>query len=128
MFDKIRLKSAVAEYKKRFVDKLWPDEKYKWEAVKCFQVNWDINSDDFAGMLSKSLSQTSNLLASVNHFPAKMIKKFAEIADTKIMDCGDPIFLYDDLASMIEHPQFDKMKKKVLGIFSEEIYKSLRNA
>ena len=41
------------------------------------------------------------------------LKKFAEIADTKIMDCGDPIFLYDDLASMIEHPQFDKMKKLV---------------
>ena len=60
------------EYKKRFVQTQWPDEKYKWEAVKCFQVNWDVNSDDFAGMLTKALSQTGNLLASVNNFPAKM--------------------------------------------------------
>lgn len=34
MFDKFRLKEAVAEYKKRFVQTQWPDEKYKWEAVK----------------------------------------------------------------------------------------------
>ena len=53
MFDKLRLKEAVAEYKKRFVQTQWPDEKYKWEAVKCFQVNWDVNSDDFAQMLTK---------------------------------------------------------------------------
>ena len=62
----------------------WPDEKYKWEAVKCFQVNWDVNSDDFAQMLTKSLSQTANLLASVNYFPARMIIKFAEIAQEDV--------------------------------------------
>lgn len=107
MFDKIRLKSAVAEYKKRFVDKLWPDEKYKWEAVKCFQVNWDINSDDFAGMLSKSLSQTSNLLASVNHFPAKMIKKFAEIAPEEVRAMF--IDLFDESKDVYE--RIDKFKQ-----------------
>ena len=48
MFNKMRLKSALVEYKKRFVQTQWPDEKYKWEAVKCFQVNWDVNADDFA--------------------------------------------------------------------------------
>ena len=36
MFNKVRLKEAVAEYKKCFVQKWWPDEKYKWEMVKCF--------------------------------------------------------------------------------------------
>lgn len=80
MFNKMRLKSALVEYKKRFIQTQWPDEKYKWEAVKCFQVNWDVNADDFAAMLTKALSQTGNLLASVNNFPAKMIIKFAEIA------------------------------------------------
>lgn len=65
MFDVFRLKEALVEYKKRFVQKQWPDEKYKWEAVKCFQVNWDVNADEFVAMLSKALSQTSNLLASV---------------------------------------------------------------
>lgn len=36
MFDKFRLKAALVEYKKRFVQIQWPDEKYKWEDVKCF--------------------------------------------------------------------------------------------
>ena len=54
MFNKVRLKEAVAEYKKVFCAKnWWPDEKYKWEMVKCFQVNWNVNADDFAAMLTK---------------------------------------------------------------------------
>lgn len=52
MFDKFRLKEVLVEYKKRFVQQQWPDEKYKWEAVQCFQLNWDVNSDDFAQMLN----------------------------------------------------------------------------
>ena len=55
MFNKIRLKQVLAEYKKVFVQQPWPNEKYKWEAVQCFQENWDINSPDFAQMLKKSL-------------------------------------------------------------------------
>ena len=55
MFNKIRLKQVLAEYKKVFVQQQWPNEKYKWEAVQCFQENWDINSPDFAQMLKKSL-------------------------------------------------------------------------
>lgn len=62
MFDKFRLKEVLVEYKKRFVQQQWPNEKYKWEAVQCFQLNWDVNSDDFAQMLTKSLAQTANLL------------------------------------------------------------------
>lgn len=47
MFNKIRLKQVLAEYKKVFVQQQWPNEKYKWESVQCFQENWDINSADF---------------------------------------------------------------------------------
>lgn len=75
MFDKSRLKAVLVKYKKRFIKTQWPNEKYKWEAVKCFQVNWDMNTDNFAGMLTKALSQTGNLL----NFPAEMITNFAEI-------------------------------------------------
>ena len=66
MFNKIRLKQVLAEYKKVFVQQQWPNEKYKWEAVQCFQENWDINSPDFAQMLKKSLDHARmlrNLLA-----------------------------------------------------------------
>lgn len=51
MFNKVRLKQILAEYKKVFAQQQWPNEKYKWEAVQCFQENWDINSADFAQML-----------------------------------------------------------------------------
>ena len=55
MFNKMRLKSALIEYKKRFIQTQWPDEKYKWEAVKCFQVNWDVNADEFCGNAYKGV-------------------------------------------------------------------------
>ena len=38
MFDKTRLKAALVKYKERFVQKQWPDENFKWEAVKCFFI------------------------------------------------------------------------------------------
>lgn len=78
MFNKIRLKQVLEEYKKVFVQQQWPDEKYKWEAIQCFQENWNINSGNFAQMIKKSLDPAGNLLASANNFPAKMIIGFAE--------------------------------------------------
>ena len=108
MFNKMRLKSALVEYKKRFIQTQWPDEKYKWEAVKCFQVNWDVNADDFAAMLTKALSQTGNLLASVNNFPAKMIIKFAEIAQEEVRAMF--IELFDEGKDVYE--RIDSYKQK----------------
>lgn len=80
MFDKTRLLDALDKYKQNFVSTQWGEEKYKWEAVKCFQDNWDVNADNFAAMLALSLSKTGNLLASMNNFPAGMIEKFAQAA------------------------------------------------
>ena len=112
MFDRFRLKAALVEYKKRFVGTQWPDEKYKWEAVQCFQVNWDVNADDFAGMLTKALSQTSNLLASVNNFPARMITKFAEIAGEEVRAMF--IDLYDESKDVCERIENFKQKSNSL--------------
>lgn len=84
MFDIFRLKEVLVKYKETFVLKQWPDEKYKWEAVKCFQDNWDVNALDFSDMLSRSLAKTYNLLASVNNFPAKMIQDFAKVAPEEV--------------------------------------------
>lgn len=100
MFDKSRLKEVLKEYKKHFVQQQWPNEKYKWEAVQCFQMNWDVNSDDFAQMLTKALAQTANLLASVNNFPARMITKFAEIAPEEVRSMY--IELYDESKDLYE--------------------------
>lgn len=82
MINRQKLSAALEEYKKDF-DSEWQDEKYKWQAVKCFQDNWDIDAGDFAAMLAKSLEKTANLLASINNFPKKMILQYAgEEAET----------------------------------------------
>ena len=57
-----RLKDVLTEYKRIFISQQWPNEKYKWEAVKCFQDNWNIDASDFPEMLNKALEKTLNLL------------------------------------------------------------------
>ena len=84
MFDAFRLKEVLVEYKRDFVATQWGNERYKWEAVKHFQDNWDVNAPDFAGMLERSLSKTYNLLASMNNFPARMIVNFANTAPEEV--------------------------------------------
>lgn len=59
------IKRDTSRIQKVFIQQQWPDEKYKWEAVQCFQENWDVNSADFAQMLSKSLAKTDNLLRKI---------------------------------------------------------------
>lgn len=112
MFDKIRLKAALVEYKKRFVQIQWPDEKYKWESVKFFQANWNVNADNFSEMLSKALSQTGNLLISVNNFPEKMITKFAEIAQEEVRAMF--IVLFDESKDLYERIESFKQKSNIL--------------
>ena len=94
MLDLERLKKLLALYKKDFVSKTWPDEQYKWEAVKCFQDNWDDNvSDaDFVDMLNRSLDKTNNLLASYNNFPKAMIVNFAKSAPGEVRAMFSSLF------------------------------------
>ena len=84
MFNKSRLKDVLMQYKKDFIPIRWEKEKYKWEAIKCFQDNWEVNAADFADMLNRSLSKTINLLASENNFPAREIKEFAKVAPEEV--------------------------------------------
>lgn len=112
MFDEFRLKEALVSYKRDFAQKLWPNEKYKWQAVKCFQLNWDVNATDFAEMLKKSLSATANLLASVNNFPARMIQKFAEIVPEEVRAMY--IELFDESKDVYERINSFKLKSSIL--------------
>ena len=112
MFNKIRLKEILAEYKKVFVQQQWPNEKYKWEAVQCFQENWDINSADFAQMLKKSLDQVDNLLTSANNFPAGMITGFAEAAPEEVRSMY--MELYDESKDLCERIANFKNKSNTL--------------
>ena len=112
MFNKIRLKEILAEYKKVFVQQQWPNEKYKWEAVQCFQENWDINSADFAQMLKKSLAKTDNLLRSANNFPKGMITGVAEAAPEAVHSMY--MELYDESKDLCERIANFKNKSNTL--------------
>ncbi len=112
MFNKFRLKNALTAYKKDFVHNQWPEEMYKWEAVKCFQLNWDVNAESFAPMLNKALSQTSNLLASRNNFPARMITKFAESSPEEVRAMF--LELFDESKDVYERIASFKNKSNLL--------------
>ena len=112
MFEKYRLKEVLVSYKRDFVQKQWPSEKYKWEAVKNFQSNWDVNATDFTNMLTRSLTKTNNLLASVNNFPAKMIENFSRIAPEEVRAMF--IELFDEGVEVYERIESFKMKSTTL--------------
>ena len=112
MFDKGRFQEVLAQYKQNFVSMQWGNEKYKWEAVKCFQDNWDVNATDFADMLQKSLSKTYNLLASMNNFPARMIIGFAKTAPEEVRAMF--IDLFDESKDIYERIDFFKTQSSVL--------------
>ena len=112
MFDKFRLKDVLVKYKQNFVSTQWGNEKYKWEAVKCFQDNWDVNAADFAEMLTHSLAKTYNLLASMNNFPARMITGFAKTAPEEVRAMF--IELFDENKDVYERIDAFKMQSSIL--------------
>ena len=74
MKEKIRL--IIEHYKMNF-DETNEKERYKWEAIKCYKDNWNINAPNFALMLTKSFSKAENLLDSFRYYPHKVLLDFA---------------------------------------------------
>ena len=71
------IQRLISQYKESF-DTWFPQEMYKWRAVKCFQEHWDLNNHDLAEMLRSSLAQAHNLLDTNYAYPSNMITYFAE--------------------------------------------------
>lgn len=102
MIDYNKIAPIIDGYKKYFPEH-WTDEKYKWEVVKHFQNNWDINAENFGEMFKKATEKTSNLLVSGRNFPKKMILEFAKVDDSTVHKMF--INLFDesiDLAERVE--------------------------
>ena len=112
MFEQFRLTEVLVQYKQNFVSKLWGEEKYKWEAVKWFQDNWDVNAPDFAEMLNRSLDKTDNLLDSANNFPKGMIVGFAKSAPEEVRAMF--LSLYDESKDVYERINAFNMQSTVL--------------
>ncbi|WP_296879158.1 AAA family ATPase [Thomasclavelia sp.] len=78
MINKEKFNDALSKYKDSFDDNWWNNEKFKWQAVKCFQENWDINVQNFLEMFNTATAKTHNLLASNHNYPRGMMMKFIE--------------------------------------------------
>ena len=96
MIDDVKFQKALAKYKRDFAQKQWPEEKYKWEAIKHFQDNWDEDAADFADMLKRSLAKTDNLLASWHNYPAQTIMTLAEKEPETVRRMFRDLFNEDD--------------------------------
>ena len=118
MFNEGKFDSIITEYKKQFIQSQWPKEKFKWEAVKCFQDNWDIDADNFTEMLKKSLAKTENLLSSKNNFPKDTIINLAKLYPNEV--CKMFIELFDESKNIYERISTFKENSEALFKKSEE--------
>jgi len=103
MIDTTILSDVLAKYKANFSQKGWPDESFKWAAVKYFQDNWDVNATDFAEMFDRALNAPKvylGLLASANNFPVGMLSSFAKAAPEEVR--GMFIELFDDSKDVVD--------------------------
>ena len=96
------IREVLARYKSDFA-KYWEDEKYKWIAVQHFQENWNIEAEDFAGMLKESFSQTYNLLQGGMYYANKMLCALAQQDPEKMRSLFR--LLYDENLSLVERLQ-----------------------
>jgi hypothetical protein len=79
------IKNYIQAYKNNFAN-ISKQELYKWQAVKQFQDHWDVDAEDFYGMLQTSLSLTENLLTSGLYFPKGMLVETAEVQPEAVRD------------------------------------------
>lgn len=112
MFNEDKLDSIITEYKKQFIQSQWPKEKFKWEAVKCFQDNWDISADNFTEMLINSLAKTGNLLSSKNNFPKDTIINLSKLYPNEVRKMF--IELFDENKNIYERISIFKENAKSL--------------
>jgi 5-methylcytosine-specific restriction protein B len=116
------LNKAIELYLTEF-DSHWSDEKYKWAAVKCFELKWDIASQHFDEMLEQSLSKTENLLDSGNFFPCRTINSLAKLEPETVRKMF--INLYDeslDLSTRIN--DFSVAAESLRAKYSDQIGKN----
>lgn len=92
-YDVEKIQRLITLYKKDFGEH-WENEKYKWQAIKHFQDNWDINAADFGSMFEEATALTANLLAVSWAFPRGMVINFAKAFNEEVRDMF--VNLYDE--------------------------------
>lgn len=96
------IKSIIAEYKSDF-QRLDSEERYKWEAIKCFQDNWNPDAENFEEMLKAATAKAKNLLDSRSVFPRGMILEYAHNFPEETRQWF--VALFDETAPLLDRIQ-----------------------
>lgn len=112
MFDRQIFQEILSQYKKDFPGQWWTQEKYKWEMVQWFQQHWDIEAEDFPGMLKTALDKTENMLDSSGHYPRSMLEQLASAAPEAMRSMFR--YLYDETLDYAERIEKFKADAKRL--------------
>lgn len=68
---------VISRYKAEF-SKINQLERYKWEGIGWYKSHWNIDAEDFAGMVEVAFRKMFNLLTSGKYFPYTMLVKYAK--------------------------------------------------
>lgn len=73
-----KLQSAIQVYKRQLQKQRFYDQQFKWELLKNFQDNWDIEAPDLAEMYDRSLQSkhTRRWWKGENFHPKEMMLRF----------------------------------------------------
>ena len=121
MIDAQKTVGIIESYKQYFPER-WEDEKYKWEAVKHFQDNWDIEAENFGAMFKKATDKTFNLLASGYAYPRGMILEFAKADDTAVREMFRRLF-DESLALSDRVTEFMKTAEELRNKYNDGTWK-----
>jgi len=116
-----KVREIIKQYKQHF-KYIHQEEIYKWQAVKCFQDNWNIKADNFPQMLETSFALTKNLLDSGLYYPKRMLLKNAEANPEYVRQLFTA--LYDEEHDLIT--RITKFKKSIRE-HSRKIFPTLKN-
>lgn len=116
--NKKAFENIISFYKSNY-SKIEKQELYKWKAVQTFQENWDIDAEDFHGMLQRSLQDTSNLMSAGNYYPRRMILWMAEKDEDTVRGMFRELYdLTIDFKVRIEN--FRKTAKRLVEMYKEK--------
>ena len=83
MIDSTKLNSYIERYVRDFDNPgpdgkiWWKEEKYKWQAIRAFHDNWNLDADNIGEMLTRSLKPAYNLLETGSKRSRSMIVDMA---------------------------------------------------
>ena len=86
MFDKEIFNQYVSNYKRTFTLNRSNDKYNKWEVIKCFQDNWNIDAENFLEMLTSSIKKLTNTNYIIYQFSTSILKKFAQNEPEKVRE------------------------------------------